>query len=173
MPDVFGKGDKGCQEKRAGRPPVIDHNEVDGAKRLTEVAPFPVIVGEEVVTREGAGLFLREGTPRFIFWRRRWPGSKSKEGLVYATHPLARGVPQSVGREALESIIDRIEIIEGFNARIRHESDNESAKETARRYSIAMAAGSDAHFPWEVGRAGIEIAPFSSPQEFLQNLRQA
>lgn len=44
---------------------VLDHNEIEGAKRLAEVAPFPVIVGEEVVSREGevAGLFLRERVP--------------------------------------------------------------------------------------------------------------
>ncbi len=49
----------------------------------------------------------------------------------------------------------------------------EEAKAIARKHDIAVAAGSDAHFPWEIGRAGIEIAPFSTSQEFLENLRQA
>jgi len=154
---------------------VIDHNEIEGAKRLAEVAPFPVIVGEEVVTREGevAGLFLRERVPPGLSLEETVARIKEQGGLVYAAHPLARDAPQSIGREALESIIDRVNIIEGFNARIRHESDNENAEEIARRHGIAVAAGSDAHFPWEIGRAGIEIAPFSTPQEFLENLRQA
>jgi|GEM_PF-6286955 len=74
--------------------------------------------------------------------------SKIKEqgGLVYATHPLARDVPRNIGKEALVSIIGKVDIIEGFNARIRHQSDNENAK---------------------------KIAPFSTPQELLENLRQA
>ncbi len=154
---------------------VIDHNEIEGAQRLAEVAPFSVIVGEEVVTKEGevAGLFLRERIPPGLSLAETVARIKEQGGLVYATHPLARDVPKSVGREALESIIDRIEIIEGCNARIRHKSDNEEAKEIARKHSIAVAAGSDAHFPWEIGRAGIEIAPFSTPQEFLENLRPA
>ncbi len=154
---------------------VIDHNEIEGAQRLAEVAPFSVIVGEEVVTKEGevAGLFLRERIPPGLSLAETVARIKEQGGLVYATHPLARDVPKSVGREALESIIDRIEIIEGCNARIRHKSDNEEAKEIARKHGIAVAAGSDAHFPWEIGRAGIEIAPFSTPQEFLENLRQA
>ena len=46
----------------------------------------------------------------------------------------------------------------------------ERAKEIARRPGIAVAAGSDTHFTWEIGRAGIEIAPFSATQEFLENL---
>jgi len=154
---------------------VIDHNEIEGAKRLAEAAPFLVIVGEEVVTREGevAGLFLKERVPPGLSLEETVARIKEQEGLVYATHPLARDAPKSMGREALESIIDRVEIIEGFNARIRHKSDNQSAEEIARRHGIAVAAGSDAHLPWEVGRAGIEIAPFSTPQEFLENLRQA
>lgn len=104
---------------------VIDHNEIEGAKRLAEAVPFPVIVGEEVVTREGevAGLFLRERIPPGLSLEETVARIKEQGGLVYATHPLARDVPQSIGREALESIIDRIEIIEGFNARIRHQSD--------------------------------------------------
>jgi len=154
---------------------VIDHNEIEGAKRLAEVAPFPVIVGEEVVTREGevAGLFLRERIPPGLSLEETVAQIKEQGGLVYATHPLARDAPKSVGRKALESIVDGINIIEGFNARIRHQSDNEEAKEIARRHGIALAAGSDAHFPWEVGRAGIEISPFSTPHEFLENLHQA
>lgn len=154
---------------------VIDHNEIEGAKRLADMAPFPVMVGEEVVTREGevAGLFLREKVPPGLSLEETVTQIKEQGGLVYATHPLARDAPKSIGEEALESIIDKIEIIEGFNARIRHRSDNDVAREIAQRHGIAVAAGSDAHFPWEIGRAGIEIAPFSTPQEFLENLRQA
>lgn len=154
---------------------VLDHDEIEGALRLAEAAPFPVIVGEEVLTKEGeiGGLFLKERIPPGLRLEETVARIKEQGGLVYATHPLARDVPQSVGREALESIIDKIDIIEGFNARIRHKSDNENAKEIARRHGIAVAAGSDAHFPWEIGRAGIEIAPFSTSQEFLENLRQA
>ena len=154
---------------------VLDHSEIEGALRLAEVAPFPVIVGEEVLTKEGeiGGLFLKERIPPGLPLKETADRIKEQGGLVYAPHPLARDVPRNIGKEALLSIIERVDIIEGFNARIRYQSDNEEAKEIARRYGIAVAAGSDAHFPWEVGRAGIEIASFSTPQEFLGNLSQA
>ena len=44
---------------------VTDHNKIEGALRLREMAPFMVIVGEEVRTREGEiiGLFLSEVVP--------------------------------------------------------------------------------------------------------------
>jgi len=32
---------------------VLDHSEIEGALRLSEVAPFPVIAGEEVLTEAG------------------------------------------------------------------------------------------------------------------------
>ena len=45
---------------------ITDHNEVDAALRLQEVAPFPVIVGEEVKTTQGEiiGLFLQRRVPK-------------------------------------------------------------------------------------------------------------
>ncbi|MBM4429522.1 MAG: PHP domain-containing protein, partial [Chloroflexi bacterium] len=45
---------------------ITDHNAIAGALALQAVAPFPVIVGEEVGTCEGevVGLFLQELIPR-------------------------------------------------------------------------------------------------------------
>ncbi len=85
---------------------------------------------------------------------------------------MARDAPKSIGREALEAVVDRVDIVEGLNARIRYASDNEAAREFALRYGVPVAAGSDSHFPWEIGRTGVEMEPFSNPQEFLDSLRQ-
>ena len=81
---------------------VIDHNEFEGAKRLAKMAPFPVIVGEEVLTREGevAGLFLRERVPPGLSLEETVTRIKAQGGLVYVPHPLARDVPQSAGHQA-------------------------------------------------------------------------
>ena len=42
-----------CQGKGLTCLAVTDHNEVEGALRLAEIAPFKVIVGEEIRTTAG------------------------------------------------------------------------------------------------------------------------
>jgi hypothetical protein len=80
-------------------------------------------------------------------------------------------VPTALGRKNLEAIIDRVDIMEGFNARILRHADNIAAQEVARQYDIPTAAGSDAHFAREIGRAGVDLEPFTGPVEFLEKLR--
>jgi epoxide hydrolase-like predicted phosphatase len=105
---------------------VIDHNEIDGALQLAAEAPFPVVVGEEIGSQQGeiAGLFLQEWIPPGLTARETIDRIKKQGGLVYVPHPLARDVPSALGRKNLDAIIDRVDVVEGFNARIlRHEDD--------------------------------------------------
>jgi predicted metal-dependent phosphoesterase TrpH len=152
---------------------VLDHNEIEGAFRLAEMASFPVFIGEEIATEEGeiAGLFLNEWIPPGLSLRDTVARIKAQGGLVYVPHPLARDVPTAIGRHNLEAIIDEVDFIEGFNARILWERDNVAAQDFAHRWGIPLAAGSDAHFAREIGRAGVELDPFGGPAEFLQSLR--
>jgi predicted metal-dependent phosphoesterase TrpH len=152
---------------------VTDHNEIDGALQLAAEAPFPVIVGEEIGSQQGeiSGLFLSEWIPPSLSARETIDRIKEQDGLVYVPHPLARDVPTALGRKNLEAIIDRVDIMEGFNARILRHADNIAAQEVARQYDIPTAAGSDAHFAREIGRAGVELEPFTDPAEFLTKLR--
>ncbi|MFB3092520.1 MAG: PHP domain-containing protein, partial [Dehalococcoidia bacterium] len=45
---------------------ITDHNTIDGALEVQRIAPFKVIVGEEVKSSAGdiIGLFLKEAIPR-------------------------------------------------------------------------------------------------------------
>jgi predicted metal-dependent phosphoesterase TrpH len=153
---------------------VMDHNEIDGAIRLAEMAPFPVIVGEEIASQAGeiAGLFLRELISPGLSMEDTIGLIREQGGLVYAPHPLARDVPKALGRENLLAILDQVDIIEGFNARILHRDDNLAAQAVALKRGIPLGAGSDAHFVREIGTAGVELAGFESPQDFLQKLQQ-
>ena len=127
---------------------VTDHNEIEGALRLSEMAPFPVIVGEEVASQQGeiAGLFLHEWIPPGLPMEETIARIRQQGGLVYVPHPLASGVPGALGRQNLEAIIDKVNIVEGFNARILWQADNLAAQEIARQRHIPLAGGSDAHF---------------------------
>ncbi len=37
---------------------------------------------------------------------------------------------------------------------------------------LAASAGSDAHSPWELGRAYVQMVEFEGPEDFLQALRK-
>jgi predicted metal-dependent phosphoesterase TrpH len=153
---------------------VMDHNEIEGALHLAEMAPFPVIVAEEVNSQQGeiAGLFLKEWIPPGLSMEETIARIREQGGLVYIPHPLARDVPTALKRENLEAIIEEVDILEGFNARILCQADNLAAQEIARQRAIPLAAGSDAHFAREIGRAGVELDAFTNPQELLKNLEQ-
>lgn len=152
---------------------VMDHNEIEGAFRLAKEAPFPVIVGEEVASVQGeiAGLLLKEWIPPGLSMYETMARIKGQGGLVYVPHPLARDVPSAVGLRNLETILDQVDILDGFNARILWLADNIVAQEIARQHSIPIAAGSDAHFAREIGRAGVEMDDFIDPESFLSSLR--
>jgi len=153
---------------------VMDHNEIEGALHLAHMAPFPVIVGEEIASQDGeiAGLFLHEWIPPGLAMEETVARIKEQGGLVYVPHPLARDVPTAIGPQNLESIIDQVDILEAFNARILCQADNLAARDLAREHNIPMGAGSDAHFAREIGRAGVVVDEFGTPEELLHGLTQ-
>jgi predicted metal-dependent phosphoesterase TrpH len=153
---------------------VIDHNEIEGALLLAETAPFAVIVGEEIASSGGeiAGLFLQELIPPGLSMEETISRIREQGGLVYAPHPLARDVPRALGRENLLAIIDEVDIVEGFNARILWSADNISAQEIALRHGVPIGAGSDAHFAREIGRAGVEMDDCLDAESFLSGLHK-
>jgi len=151
---------------------VMDHNEIEGALHLAHMAPFPVIVGEEIASQDGeiAGLFLHEWIPPGLAMEETVARIKEQGGLVYVPHPLARDVPTAIGPQNLESIIDQVDILEAFNARILCQADNLAARDLAREHNIPMGEGSDAHFAREIGRAGVVVDEFGTPEELLHGL---
>jgi predicted metal-dependent phosphoesterase TrpH len=153
---------------------ITDHNRIEGALAFREVAPFPVIVGEEVQTLEGEiiGLFLEEGIPRDLTPEETVARIKEQGGLVYIPHPMDRVRRSVLRREALERITDQVDTIEVFNARVTFPADNEAARRFAQEHGLPQGAGSDAHTPWEIGQAYVEMEPFNDPQEFLRHLAQ-
>jgi predicted metal-dependent phosphoesterase TrpH len=154
---------------------VLDHDEIDGALRLREWAPFQVIIGEEIGTLHGgvAGLFLQDRIPPHLTVEEAIARIHAQGGLVFMPHPLARGVPGRIEEAKLHEVIGQVDLLEGYNARTPLASDDRRARELAARHGIPVAAGSDGHFPCEIGRAWTELRPFQTPQEFLSSLRSA
>ena len=154
---------------------VLDHDEVEGALRLQEWAPFRVIIGEEIGTLHGgiAGLFLNERIPPHLSAEKTIARIHEQGGLVLIPHPLARGVPGKIRESKLGEIVRQVDIIEGYNARCPLAADDRRARQFAAQHGIPVTASSDAHFACEVGRAWTEVDDYRTPQEFLRNLHQA
>ena len=161
-----------CQRKGISCVAVTDHNTIRGALAVKEAAPFPVIVGEEIRSREGEiiGLFLSEEVPPDLSAQETIERIRAQDGLVSLPHPLDR-FRGGVGAEGLARLAPLVDIVEVMNARITLGRDNDEAARLAEKHGLVGVAVSDAHSPWEIGRAYVETPSFEGPQELLEALR--
>lgn len=154
---------------------ATDHNTIDGALRLRELTDgFRVIVGEEISSRDGEiiGLFLERAIPRDLSAEETIDRIHAQGGLVSVPHPYSHNRIYRIRREALERVWPSIDAIEVFNAREAIAGDNRRALAFAQEHEIPGAVGSDAHRPWEIGRAYLECPDFAGRDDFLSAVKQ-
>jgi predicted metal-dependent phosphoesterase TrpH len=155
---------------------VTDHNEISGALEARERANgIKVIVSEEVKTaQEGEviGLFIEEKIPRGMSLRETIDAIHRQGGLAYVPHPFDRlhAVPDY---EHLLKVVDDIDALEVFNARVAVPAFNEEAARFAAKYRVVAGAGSDSHVPQGLGSVKIRMRDFDGAEEFLESLRDA
>ena len=170
--DVVGRLDDDRGRARRGRDAprastclcVTDHHAIDGARRLRDVLPCRVIVGEEVRSTQGEiiGLFLEERVPFGLTPQETAKRIREQGGLVYIPHPVRPDAPQPRR--------DRARVARGRRTRRRdrgsQREDVARVAEPARvpssplRTTSPPAPGSDAHVPDAIGSAYVEIADF-------------
>jgi len=152
---------------------ITDHNTIVGALALADMAPFQVIVGEEIMSSEGEiiGLFLEKEIPPFLTPQETVARIRQQGGIVYIPHPVDRVRESSLSYVALMSIVDQVDALEVLNARVTFATDNELAAEIAEAHHLLAGAGSDAHQGFEIGHAHMEMAPFHNADEFRIALR--
>jgi predicted metal-dependent phosphoesterase TrpH len=153
---------------------VTEHNNIEGALAVQRIAPFKVIIAEEIKTADGelTGLFLKEPIPPGLTPEETIEQVKAQGGLVSLPHPFDRIRREPLRDHARERILAHLDVIEVFNSRTTFRSDNERARRLAEELGLPMGAGSDAHSPWELGTTYVEMPDFEGPQEFLEALRQ-
>ena len=164
-----------CRRKGLDRVAVTDHNTIAGALRLKEIDPERIIVGEEVRTTQGEliAYFLTEEIPVDLPPQQVIEIVHTQGGVVGASHPLDRLRSEALGALALTPLLDQLDFLEVYNARCIFSADNRAARDLALQHGLPMTAGSDAHSPWELGRAVTLLPPFDSPETFLEGLPQA
>lgn len=164
---------------------VTDHLSLRGgleARESNRDPAFLVIPGIEYSTPVGhvVGLFLEEEPEISLSGGRRlsvYPleavvaAIHEKGGIAVLAHPFeARlSLPVDLFRSS------GLDALEGYNGRadtLRNPDANRMAQDYARAQGLPMVGGSDAHFRWEVGRAGCEI-PTLSPGAPAEQVREA
>lgn len=154
---------------------VTDHNTVEGALKVRQVADFTVIIGEEVRTADGevTGLFLTETIPRGLSAVETAKRIKDQGGLVSMPHPFDRFRNGVISPTALEDLLPYTDIVEVFNSRNNMDADNRKAYDFASAHDLLSSAVSDAHTPMELGRTYVDMPEFDgSPEGFKRSLAQ-
>lgn len=154
---------------------ITDHDSIDGALRMQEEAPFFVIVGEEVTSADGdiIGYFLSERIPPGLSAEETMDRIHTQGGVVSLPHPCDTLRKHRFNPEKLIPMLERIDCFEVWNARNVFRSSNDRADAIADQHHLRKISASDTHTGFEVGRSGVEMTPFQTPQEFLQHLESA
>jgi predicted metal-dependent phosphoesterase TrpH len=156
---------------------VTDHDEVAGAYAVKAIAPFPVIIGEEIKTSAGdlIGLFIQERIPPGLPPLETARLVREQGGLTAVPHPFDRLRGSRMRPESIDALVEAglLDMLEVFNSRTTLPADNMRARAYALRHALPMCAGSDAHSVGEYGQAYVEMEPFDGPASYLANLRTA
>lgn len=143
---------------------IVDHDTLEGYRRFgkhLKKANVIVIPGIEIKTKLGEiGAFfieeeIKEKSPEGILEE-----IKDQGAISFLPHPTS----VRRGFKKLE-LAKKVDLIEVFNSRNIFPFENERAKKLAKSLGKGVTAGSDAHFPWEIGRAYVEV-------EDLEDLRK-
>jgi len=167
-----------CQRVGLNVIAVTDHNTIRGGLEVKRIAPFPVIVGEEVMTTQGdlIGLFLQEEVPQGLSAIEAAQCIKEQGGLVVLPHPfdtLRHGIARH-GVEAVDALLPLTDAAESYNASCMRSGYNERADEYIKAHSIPDLSASDAHFIGELGYTYTLMPEFDlTPQGFMAALAQA
>lgn len=151
-----------CEEMGIDRVAITDHGEIEGALEARALQPHRVIVGEEILCSDATeliGLFLTERIPMGLPAREVAERIHDQGGVVYAPHPFAYPTRAAAHAGAALALGDLVEV---FNSRAFLPAWNRRAGVAAAEHGLLGFAGSDAHFPWEIGRAFTEIPAFDS-----------
>lgn len=161
-----------CLELEIGCIAIADHGTTEGALKMRELAPFPVIVAEEILTPHGEimGMFLKETIPSGVTIEQAISQIRAQDGLVCLPHPFDSFRSSALGASMVEKVAGQIDIIEVFNSRAILLRDSEQAQAFAQKYGIPGSAGSDAHTIGEIGNAYVEMPEFNGRDDFIPAL---
>ena len=152
---------------------ISDHGTAEGGLALQKIAPFKVIVAEEILTPQGEimGMFLKATIPTRIPATEAITRIREQNGLVCIPHPFDILTRTGLGR-FMDEIIKEIDVVEVFNARTAFPWCSAKSLAYAEKHDKANSAGTDSHTLNEIGLTYVEMPEFSGQEDFLKYLRQ-
>lgn len=125
---------------------ITDHETLKGSivARKFLKGKILVIFGMEIKTEVGdvLCLFINEEIKSKKFFEV-IDEVKNQDGIFILPHPYKRHKP--------EKIYKYFDLIESFNSR-NNKENNLKATLLVKKFNLKSIAGSDAHFPWEIGK---------------------
>jgi predicted metal-dependent phosphoesterase TrpH len=164
-----------CRDKGIDRIAITDHDTAAGALALAKLAPDLVIPGEEIMTPQGEILafFVQETIPRGLSPQETIRRLREQGAVISVSHPYDRLRKGAWEESDLLQIVDLVDAIEVFNSRCLFAEDNARALAFAQAHHKPGTVGSDAHIPYELGRATLKMSPFEGAAGFLAALERA
>jgi len=166
-----------CYERTGILPLVCDHNSVAGSERVYTILcksdpDLPYILAEEILTSDGEiiGIFLQDEIQKLMSAEETLDAIRDQGALALVPHPFCSYRMTALRKDVMDRIIDRIDIIEGYNSRVLNDWENALARGYAGRCGKPVSAGSDAHTSFELGRTYLSIEPFTDPKELMKAL---
>jgi len=135
---------------------VTDHNNIKAFSFIKKYkGDMKIIRGCEIKTKKGEILayFINEEIVSKDV-REVIREIRKQDGIVSIPHPFDI-FRKSAMKTHVWKIIRLVDAIEVFNSRCLLNRFNLLALKVAKRYNLGLTAGSDAHFAYEVGSAGI------------------
>jgi len=153
---------------------IADHGNIEGALKMQAMAPFKVIVAEEILTPHGEimGMFLKEGVPSGISIEEAISRIREQDGLVSLPHPFDPFRGLKLNDSKMEELAGQLDALEVFNARSPLPIGESKAQALASKYDLPVTAGSDAHTLKEIGFTYVRMPGFTGKDDFLEALRK-
>jgi predicted metal-dependent phosphoesterase TrpH len=165
---------KRCQELEINCIAIADHGTAEGALKMAQIAPFKVIVAEEILTTQGEimGMFLKETVPSGLTPQETIKRIREQGALVNIQHPFETIRGSALKDSVIDEIVKDIDLMEIMNSRSPFPASADKAREYAEKHGIPGGAGSDAHTVGEIGNAYIEIPDFNGKDDFIAAIKQ-
>jgi predicted metal-dependent phosphoesterase TrpH len=162
-----------CLMRKISCVALADHASADGGIALQKIAPFKVIIAEEILTPDGEimGMFLKTTIESPLPAEEAISRIRDQGGLVCIPHPYDRLRAAALRGKALERMLRFADIVEAYNSRSHMPGVSARIVKLAASRDLPVTAGSDAHTTDEIGSSYIEMEDYESPAEFLLSLR--